>query len=103
MAYTYNDVQNPMGVYALDDSSSETPSGNGMDLDLWTALQKAFAPNTQAPAFDMGTDSVVSAADQAIGHISSVSQAAIRMGETQAVANIHVNSDNFIRDSITGK
>lgn len=102
MAYTYNDVQNSKAVYALEDESSETAE-EGLDMEHWAALQKAAMPGAATPSVDLGTDSVVAASEQSIAHLTSVGKAMLRLNEAQSVANIHVMSNNFVRDSITGK
>jgi len=104
MAYTYNDVQNSKANYALEEASSDTTDeGSGLDVERWAALQKSFMPGATAPTVDLGTGSVVSAAEQGLAHLNTVSQAAVRLSEAQSVANVHILNDNFIRDSITGK
>jgi len=96
MTYTYNDVQDSKAVYAVGDDASETT--DGMDLARWVALQQAYMAKA-----DVSADSATSAADQGESYIRGVSQAATRLSTAQSVANVHVMSDNFIRDSITGK
>lgn len=102
MAYTYNDVQSSKAVSALEGGSSETAE-EGLDMESWDALQKAYMSSAAFPSMDFGTDSVKSASEQSIAHITGVGNAMLRMTEAQSVANIHVTSNNFIRDSITGK
>lgn len=99
MAYTYNDVQNSKAVFALEDDPFETGGEEGMDAESWAALQKAAA----IPPLDPGTGSVTVASEMSIEHIVGVSKAMLKLNEAQSVANIHVVSNNFIRDSITGK
>lgn len=102
MAYTYNDVQNSKAAPVLDEDSSETGE-DSLDLERWVALQQAYMSSTASPSADLGTDSVVSAAEMGINHVNSIGAAAARLSEAQSVANIHILNDNFIRDSITGK
>lgn len=102
MAYTYNDVQHSKAVHALEDAPADAVEEN-MDLDTWASFQKAFMLKGGRLSADMGDDSISSAADQSAAHISAVGQAALRLSTTQAVANVHVQSNNFVRDSITGK
>lgn len=101
MAYTYNDVQSPAAVNALGDDVAET-TDDGMDLASWTALQQAYMSGN-VPRTHLGTESVVSAAELSMDHVNSVSKAASQLSGAQSVANVHLMSDNFIRDSITGK
>ena len=97
MAYTYNDVKNSKAVYALGDDVSET--ADSMDFASWAALQKTYMSNVSTT----DTDSATSAAKQGESHLRGVTQAATQLSTAQSVANVHIMSDNFIRDSITAK
>lgn len=103
MTTTFNEILNPREIFSLGDASSES-ADNALDRDLWTAMQKAFmtgdSPEDQGAA---SAASALDASDQAITHIRGVTEAATRLSEAASVANIHVQSENFIRDSITGK
>jgi hypothetical protein len=102
MAYTNNNVQIPQKIVDLGDDLPDT-AGDDLDLEQWAALQQAYMSSAVSSSVDSGTDSVVSAAEQSIGHVNSVGAAAARLSQAQSVANVHIMSDNFIRDSITGK
>ena len=97
MTYTYNDVKNSKAVYALGDEVSET--ADSTDVASWAALQRAYMSNVGTT----GMDSAALAGKQGESYLRGVSQAATRLSTAQSVANVHVMSDNFIRDSITAK
>lgn len=101
MAYTYNDVQSSTALSAVGDVEDETMD-DGMDLANWAAIQQAYMSKTIPPTH-LGTESVVSAAELSMEHVNSVSKAASQLSGAQSVANVHLMSDNFIRDSITGR
>jgi hypothetical protein len=102
MAHTNNDVHNSKAVFALGDTESTTTDG-GPDLQRWLALQQQYMSNAAAPSSDSGADSVVSATRQNTVDVINLGEAKRRFTLAQAVANVHIASDNFVRDSITGK
>jgi hypothetical protein len=104
MAYTYNDVQNSGTGYALGDSASTTTTTDGgLDLQRWLALQQQYMSNAAALSSGSSADSVISATQQNTADVTNLGEAKKRFTLAQAVANVHIESANFVRDSITGK
>jgi hypothetical protein len=103
MAYTYNDVQNSGTVFASEDAESTTKEEGGLDLERWLALQEQFMASAADRSSDLGTDSLISATEQNTIDVLNLGEAKRQFTLAQAIENVHIGSDNFIRDSITGK
>jgi hypothetical protein len=90
---------------AAGSDTSETVSGS-FDLDSWVkSMQQTFLLTSAGgePSSDAATEEILKNYDSAVEDVMDIAGAREKFSKKQAVANIHVESDNFIRDNITGK
>lgn len=101
MAFTYNGLLTPAAFFNFGNSDDTTSAD--FDMQRWGELLQAQLTNPAVQLPYPRLDPVVDAAEHGMKELNKITTAALRLMETQAMINIHVLNDNFIRDNITAK